>query len=283
MTQPTAPGPAQAAQDVAEDAPATAAATAPGEAPDTRSREAPCETPGREAPSRETPSREAPGRETPGRQTPSRQTPSREAPSRETPGREAPSREAANGSGGGGAGGCQLAQRWRRLLGFAIDAAILTLATGALWGRLIASFVNRLANATAAGQAGRTAGDHGAVGRVIGHTVGPYVIVGIFTICAAVAYYWLLTGYWGTTIGKRAAGARVVRAADGAPPGLRVSFLRAVIFVAGGELLPPFFVADSAWLVRDARRQCLHDKAARTLVVRTGTPLSPRSSTGRPR
>ena len=182
-----------------------------------------------------------------------------------------------------GAAGGQLAQRWRRLLGFAIDAAVLTVATGALWGRLIASFVNRLANATAGGQAGRAGGDRGAVDRVIGHTVGPYLIVLVFTICVAVTYYWLLTGYWGTTFGKRAVGARVVRAADGSPPGLRVSFLRAVIFVAGGELLPVFFVIDSAWLVRDRRRQCLHDKAARTLVVRTGPALSRRSSTGRPR
>ena len=45
-----------------------------------------------------------------------------------------------------------------------------------------------------------------------------------------------------------------------------------MIFVRGGEVGPLFFVADNVGLTTDPRRQCLHDKAARTLVVRTGPP-----------
>ena len=33
-------------------------------------------------------------------------------------------------------------------------------------------------------------------------------------------------------------------------------------------MVPVFFLVDNLWLVWDPRRQALHDKAARTLVVR---------------
>jgi uncharacterized RDD family membrane protein YckC len=160
-----------------------------------------------------------------------------------------------------------LAQWWRRLLAFVIDSLILTLVTGALWGRLLASFANRMSNAVNA-QAAREPGAHGAIGRVFGNTTGPYLIVLVATIVVAIAYYWLLTGYWGTTIGKRAMRTWVVTAADRTRVSLPASFLRALIFVLGGEVVPLFFLVDNLWLVQDPRRQALHDKAARTLVVR---------------
>lgn len=144
---------------------------------------------------------------------------------------------------------------------------ILTLATGALWGRLIASFANRMGNAAAA-KAAHAPAAPGAYGRVLAHTLGPYLIVLVPTIIVAILYYWLLTGYWGTTIGKRALGCWVTRTDGRSPVSLPRSFLRALVFVAGGELVPPFFVVDNAWLTGDGRRRALHDKAAGTLVVR---------------
>jgi uncharacterized RDD family membrane protein YckC len=126
-----------------------------------------------------------------------------------------------------------LAEPWRRLLAFVIDAAILALATGALWGRLLASFASRMSS--------------GAYGRVLGHTVGPYLIVLVPTIVVAIAYYWLLTAYWGTTIGKRALGTWVVTADCGSRVSLRRSFARALVFVFGGEVIPLFFFADNLW------------------------------------
>jgi uncharacterized RDD family membrane protein YckC len=166
-----------------------------------------------------------------------------------------------------------LAQWWRRLLAFVIDSLILTLVTGALWGRLLASFANRMSNAVNA-QAARGPGAHGAIGRVFGNTTGPYLIVLVATIVVAIAYYWLLTGYWGTTIGKRVLGTWVVTAADRSRVSLPAAFLRALIFVLGGEVVPLFFLVDNLWLVRDPRRQALHDKAARTLVVTTPPQMS---------
>ncbi len=157
------------------------------------------------------------------------------------------------------------ASRWRRLAAFAIDAVILTLVTGGLWGRLLASFANRLAAASPdpGGPAAR-----GAVRRVLAHTTGPYLIVLAATIILAILYYWLLTGYWGTTIGKRSLGLWVVTAGGGSPVGLPRSFLRALVFVLGGEVVPLFFLADNGWLLGDLRRQALHDKVAASLVVR---------------
>jgi hypothetical protein len=38
--------------------------------------------------------------------------------------------------------------------------------------------------------------------------------------------------------------------------------------VLGGEVLPRFFLIDNGWLLGDRQRQTLHDKVAKTLVVR---------------
>lgn len=165
-----------------------------------------------------------------------------------------------------------LAGRWRRLAAFGIDSLILTLVTGALWGRLLASFANRMSQAVAAQAHPAARGAHGAVGRVFSQTTAPYLILLVPTIILAIVYYWLLTGYWGTTIGKRSVGTWVVSAEDGSKISLPRSFLRAVIFVAGGEVIPLFFLVDNLWLLGDPRRQTLHDKAARTVVVRQPPP-----------
>jgi uncharacterized RDD family membrane protein YckC len=156
----------------------------------------------------------------------------------------------------------------RRLIAFVIDGLVLTLVTGALWGRLLASFANRMSQATATPAQPAARGAHDALWRVFSVTMGPYLVVLVPTIILAITYYWLLTGYWGTTIGKRSAGVWVVSAADRSRVSLRTSLLRALVFVLGGEVVPLFFPVDNLWLLRDRRRQAMHDKAARTLVVR---------------
>jgi uncharacterized RDD family membrane protein YckC len=158
-----------------------------------------------------------------------------------------------------------LAAPWRRFLAFVIDAFILTLVTGALWGRLLASFANRLGNAMSTPS--WRPGAHGAVGRVFSHTTGPYLLVLALTMILAVLYYWLLTGYWGTTIGKRTLGLWVTGEDGQCPISLRKSAVRALVFVVGGEVLALFFLIDNAWLLGDRRRQALHDKTAKTVVI----------------
>jgi len=76
----------------------------------------------------------------------------------------------------------------------------------------------------------------------------------------------------GATAGKLALGMRVARIADGQKPQLSDAAIRwAVPAVAG--LIPRvgslFQLLDGAWCLWDPNRQCLHDKAAKTVVVDT--------------
>jgi uncharacterized RDD family membrane protein YckC len=162
-----------------------------------------------------------------------------------------------------------LAQWWRRLLGWIIDCLVLLILTGALWVRLLISFANRMSNVANASPGG-TGGTAAAYGNVLTQTLGPFLVVLVATACLAIGYNWLLTGYWGTTIGKRCVGAWVVSAADNrSPVSPGAALVRAVVFVVVGWAIPVIFLLDNGWLLWDRRRQCLHDKVARTVVVKT--------------
>jgi uncharacterized RDD family membrane protein YckC len=85
----------------------------------------------------------------------------------------------------------------------------------------------------------------------------------------AFLYYVLQHGTWGQTLGKRAMSLRVVRADDGgaisygqAAWRLLFAYLISLATCGIGGLI------DVAWILWDRRRQALHDKVARTVVVR---------------
>ncbi|HXB48231.1 MAG TPA: RDD family protein [Streptosporangiaceae bacterium] len=95
----------------------------------------------------------------------------------------------------------------------------------------------------------------------------------------ALAYYWVQHAAWGATIGKRALGTRVVTATDRSAIGIRAAGIRTVAFLVGPAvclLLPgPFniaggllWLADTGLPLLDPQAQCLHDKLARTIVIR---------------
>jgi uncharacterized RDD family membrane protein YckC len=104
-----------------------------------------------------------------------------------------------------------------------------------------------------------------------------YWFLGVFGI--ALVYYWLQHAAWGATVGKRITGVRVVRAADHGRIGVQAAGIRTVALLVGpaafllvaspvnvvGGLL---WVADSGLMLLDPRAQCLHDKVARTAVVK---------------
>jgi uncharacterized RDD family membrane protein YckC len=77
------------------------------------------------------------------------------------------------------------------------------------------------------------------------------------TLILFAAEVWLLTGLTGFSIGKRVLGIRVARI-DGKPVGLVMSALRTILLL----LVVPALVLD-----KDLRG--LHDKASRTIVIRT--------------
>jgi uncharacterized RDD family membrane protein YckC len=95
-------------------------------------------------------------------------------------------------------------------------------------------------------------------------------------VLIAFLYFWLQHAKWGQTLGKRAAGIRLVRMADGGAvswgqaawrTGFSILFALVISLLTcgfGGILI----LMDPAWLLWDPRRQALHDKAARTLVIK---------------
>jgi uncharacterized RDD family membrane protein YckC len=102
----------------------------------------------------------------------------------------------------------------------------------------------------------------------------------VYVICAIFLFV-LPQARWGQTLGKRAMEIRVVRAGDGGAISYGQSTLRELIFaplnvvVGCGNLIIVLAVGvlsllDPAWISWDPRRQALHDKVARTVVVQAG-------------
>lgn len=86
----------------------------------------------------------------------------------------------------------------------------------------------------------------------------------------AFGYETVMIGRYGATVGKTIAGVRVVRLADGKPPGVVAAYLR-VLVPAGGLLLCGFgtlFVYLAALTGGSPARQGLHDRVAGTMVIR---------------
>jgi uncharacterized RDD family membrane protein YckC len=86
------------------------------------------------------------------------------------------------------------------------------------------------------------------------------------------AYEGGMTSSRGQTLGKMALRIRVARLADGSVPG-RAGWARAAVYALPGVLLviaigPLYWLVNSLWCTWDRPyRQCLHDKAAKTVVV----------------
>ena len=81
----------------------------------------------------------------------------------------------------------------------------------------------------------------------------------------AMAYYALMEGYCGQTVGKMLFGIRVVREEGGGVPGFKAALLRSLLRIVDG--LFGYLVGFVAVLASE-KNQRLGDMAARTLVVR---------------
>ncbi|WP_017599155.1 RDD family protein [Nocardiopsis lucentensis] len=88
---------------------------------------------------------------------------------------------------------------------------------------------------------------------------------------------WAQVSFGGRTVGKRIMGLWVVNADDGGKVTAGRALVRALMYAPGHtnlvNWLLPWSITNALWLYRDKeRRRCLHDRAARTMVVQ-GTPV----------
>jgi len=94
------------------------------------------------------------------------------------------------------------------------------------------------------------------------------VLRGIFFVAFPVFYYVYLHGTYGQTFGKMAMKVKVVNE-DGSPIDHRKAFLRWL----GYFLCDLTFDIGYLWAAFDHRKQGLHDKVCKTLVIRADVPL----------
>src|SRR6202167_3858153 len=169
-----------------------------------------------------------------------------------------------------------LAEWWQRLLARMIDWVIVGVISSPLWIPAFTTYVNKLRSISNQyggnlnTPAAQTAIDHAG-----GHLFGKLFLAGLAAALLMFAYDWVQHGLWGRTLGKRALGTKVVSASDrskvsGGAAGGRGAAVAAppLVPLVGGL----FALLTELWLLWDRQRQCLHDKAAKTVVVKVRGP-----------
>ncbi|MDX3233295.1 RDD family protein [Streptomyces sp. ME19-01-6] len=102
--------------------------------------------------------------------------------------------------------------------------------------------------------------------------VGKVTLSLVITMAVYFVYEGVMLARNGQTLGKKALRIRVAMLSDGDMPG-RQGWVRAVVYVLPGMLIPLlvgtlFWLVNVLWCTWDQPlRQCLHDKAAKTVVV----------------
>jgi uncharacterized RDD family membrane protein YckC len=157
-----------------------------------------------------------------------------------------------------------------------IDWVIVGVISSPLWIPAFTTYVNKLRSISNQyggnlnTPAAQTAIDHAG-----GHLFGKLFLAGLGAALILFAYDWLQHGLWGRTLGKRALGTKVVSAGDRSKVSGGAAGGRAAVFA-----LPPivplvgglFALINELWLLWDRQRQCLHDKAAKTVVIKVRGP-----------
>jgi uncharacterized RDD family membrane protein YckC len=104
-------------------------------------------------------------------------------------------------------------------------------------------------------------------------SLGSLALIGVIEAGIFFFYDWIQHALWGQTLGKRALGTIVVTADGRSKISGRTAAARAAVWALPSMLAfiyigGIFSMIDQLWLLWDPRRQCLHDKAGRTVVVK---------------
>jgi uncharacterized RDD family membrane protein YckC len=169
-----------------------------------------------------------------------------------------------------------LAEWWQRLLARIIDAAVILVLASPFWLPPFATYAHRiqdvqnLYHGDVSSPAAQTA-----ISVAGSRLLGSLLLAGIAGALITMAYDWIQHGLWGKTLGKRAVGTMVVTAdtrskiSGGAAGGRAAVYALPSAIPIIGTL---FAAVNELWLLWDKRRQCLHDKAARTVVIKARGP-----------
>jgi uncharacterized RDD family membrane protein YckC len=173
-----------------------------------------------------------------------------------------------------------LAERWRRFVGWLLDSLVITALASPLYLPAALRFARRFEHILSQYHGGSTTATQAAITSATQTLVSSLSVAALAVVAIMFAYYWLLTAFWGTTLGKRAVGTVVVNAADRSKVGILAAGIRAGVFVLF-QAVPTLglflFLGDNGWLLFDQSLQCLHDKAARTVVVKQACLKAQRS------
>jgi uncharacterized RDD family membrane protein YckC len=116
-----------------------------------------------------------------------------------------------------------------------------------------------------------------AISHAEGQLFGAVLVAELIAVVIAFLYDWLQHARWGQTVGKRALSTKVVSAYGRSPVSNGQAAKRAAMY-ALVPLVPfvgsVYALLNELWLLWDPRRQCLHEKVARTIVVRTNDPAA---------
>ncbi|MEW9529081.1 RDD family protein [Microbispora sp. NPDC049125] len=137
-----------------------------------------------------------------------------------------------------------LAGRWRRLFAGIVDGVIVAIISSPFTYDSLRVVSNPATGPQATGR------------------VGDALAAGVIGFL----YFWLLQSLWrGQTIGKKLFGMRVARATGGPATSGQIALRQFVEVVLGWLCF--LGLVNLAWILFDRRKQALHDKAARTVVV----------------
>ena len=143
-----------------------------------------------------------------------------------------------------------------------------------LWAPVWSTLISQLRNIASSYPAGTNLTQVPAAKNAIlnaeGRFLGHMLLVMIAYCIISLAYDWIQHGLWGQTIGKRAVGIVVVSALDGSRLSVGLAGARAAVY-ALPSIVPIlgwlFGLLNELFLTWDTNRQCLHDKAAHSVVI----------------
>ncbi|MER5443742.1 RDD family protein [Streptomyces sp. NPDC002790] len=160
-----------------------------------------------------------------------------------------------------------IASMGRRLAARVIDGVPLTILNMVLMAPSMSDYFHALG----ACDSSDTAAFSSCVQEAAGDFYSGIVPVALAMTAVVFLYEWLMISLVGATLGKLAVGLRVLKAENGAKPGLTSGFLRWVIpmvgaFACGIGMLVVYL---SPFWDKSGRKQGWHDKVAGTVVVHT--------------